>query len=121
MYINNDYGIGVKDTCVKAFEAAGGKLLIVQSFELGAKDFRTAIWADFAYDAMMLVAKAIEKNGYTADGIQKGIRSGVHQVEISHVDDWALLDLASFGISVPGQGRFKINIDVKTRDAHRGE
>ncbi len=162
MYINNDYGIGVKDTFVKAFEAAGGKLLIVQPFELGAKDFRTeilkvrqknpkvvfmvdhvaessivlkqarelglktqwvvdvsvvsaevpqlagaeasegviglragssqtpeykafvaafqkkfdkepTIWADFAYDAMMLVAKAIEKNGYTSDGIQKGL------------------------------------------------
>src|SRR4030042_1298764 len=43
MYINNDYGIGVKDTFVKAFEAAGGKLLIVQPFELGAKDFRTEI------------------------------------------------------------------------------
>jgi ABC-type branched-subunit amino acid transport system substrate-binding protein len=162
MYINNDYGIGVKDTFVQAFEAAGGKLLIVQPFELGGKDFRTevlkvkgtnppvvfivdhvaeasivfkqaaelglktqwvtdvsivspevpqlagkeavegimglragssqtpeyqafreaflkkfgkepTIWADFAYDAMMLVAKAIEKGGYTADGIQKAL------------------------------------------------
>lgn len=162
MYINNDYGNGVKDTFVKAFEAAGGKLLIVQPFELGAKDFRTeilkvketnpkvvfmvdhvaessiifkqamelglktqwvvdvsivspevpqlagkeategiiglragssqtpeykafyeafnkkfgkepTIWADFAYDAMMIVAKAIEKGGYTSDGIQKAM------------------------------------------------
>jgi ABC-type branched-subunit amino acid transport system substrate-binding protein len=162
MYINNDYGIGVKDTFVSAFEAAGGKLLIVQPFELGAKDFRTeilkvketnpkvvfivdhvaessvifkqaqelglktqwvtdvsivspevpslagkeavegimglqagstqtpeykafrdafmkkyskepTIWADFAYDAMMIVAKAIEKGGYTSDGIQKAM------------------------------------------------
>jgi branched-chain amino acid transport system substrate-binding protein len=159
MYINNDYGIGVKDTFVEAFEAAGGKLLIVQPFELGGRDFRTevlkvkdtnpqvvfivdhvaeasivfkqamelgletqwvtdvsivsaevpqlagkeategiiglragssqtpeykafqeafvkkfekepTIWADFAYDAMMIVAKAIEKGGYTSDGIQ---------------------------------------------------
>jgi len=162
MYINNDYGIGVKDTFVEAFEAAGGKLLIVQPFELGGKDFRTevlkvkdtnpqvvfivdhvaessivfkqamelgletqwvtdvsivsaevpqlagkeategiiglragssqtpeykafqeafvkkfekepTIWADFAYDAMMIVAKAIEKGGYTSDGIQKAM------------------------------------------------
>ena len=161
MYINNDYGIGVKDTFVKAFEEAGGKVLIAQPFEVGAKDFRTeilkvkdtnpsvvfivdhvaegsivikqateigldvqwvtcvsliseevlqlageaaegvmglragstqtpeykefhdafvekfgqepTIWADFGYDAMTLVAKAIEKGGYTSDGIQKAM------------------------------------------------
>ncbi len=161
MYINNDYGIGVKDTFVPAFEAAGGKVLIAQPFELGAKDFRTeilkvkdtnpkvvfivdhvaegsivikqaeelgmdvqwvtdvsmvaqevidlsggasegvmglragstqtpqytafhdafvkkfneepTIWSDFAYDTMMLVAKAIEKGGYSADGIQQAL------------------------------------------------
>jgi len=161
MYINNDYGIGVKDTFVQAFEASGGKVLIAQPFELGGKDFRTevlkvkatnpkvtfivdhvaegsivvkqakelgletqwvtdvsmvakevidlsgaasegvmglragstmtpeykafqeafkkkfneepTIWSDFAYDTMMLVAKAIEKGGYTADGIQKAL------------------------------------------------
>ena len=43
MYINNDYGIGVKDTFVKAFEGAGGKVLIAQPFELGGKDFRTEV------------------------------------------------------------------------------
>ena len=43
MYINNDYGIGVKDTFVQAFEAAGGKVLIAQPFELGSKDFRTEV------------------------------------------------------------------------------
>ena len=161
MYINNDYGIGVKDTFVEAFEAAGGKVLIAQPFELGAKDFRTeilkvkatnpkvvfivdhvaegsivlkqalelglevqwvtdvsmvaqevidlageaservmglragstqtpeykrfkeafvemhneppTIWADFAYDTMMMVAKAIEWGGYDSDGIRKAL------------------------------------------------
>jgi branched-chain amino acid transport system substrate-binding protein len=161
MYINNDYGIGVKDTFIEAFEAQGGEVLIAQPFELGGKDFRTevlkvkqqnpevtfivdhvaegsivlkqagelgletqwvtdvsmvsaevpelageaaegvmglragstqtpqyqefhdtfvekydqepTIWADFAYDAMMLVAKAIEEGGYTADGIQEAM------------------------------------------------
>ncbi len=161
MYINNDYGNGVKDVFVKAFEAAGGKILIQQPFEEGGKDFRTevlkvkqtnpkvvfivdhtaegaivlkqakelqlnaqfvtdvsmvaketlegagaaaegvmgvraasptgpvwekfkadfqakfdtepTIWADFAYDTMMMVAKAIEVGGYTADGIQQAM------------------------------------------------
>lgn len=161
MYINNDYGIGVKDTFIKAYEAAGGKVLISQPFELGSKDFRTevlkvkatnpkvtfivdhvaegsivikqakelgmetqwvtdvsmvaqetldlagaategvmglragstqtaefkafhdafvkkfseepTIWSDFAYDTMMLVGQAIEKGGYTSDGVQKAL------------------------------------------------
>ena len=161
MYINNDYGNGVKDVFVKAFEAAGGKVLIAQPFEEGGKDFRTevlkvkqtnpqvvfivdhtaegaivikqakelgmtaqfvtdvsmvakevpdsagdgsegvmgvraasptgpiwekfkadfkakfneepTIWADFAYDTMMMVAKAVEAGGYTADGIQQAL------------------------------------------------
>ena len=184
MYINNDYGIGVKDTFVKAFQAAGGKLLIVQPFELGAKDFRAeilkvrqknpkvvfmvdhvaessivlkqamelglktqwvvdvsvvspevpqlagadacegmiglragssqtpeykafkdafqnkfgkepTIWADFAYDAMMLVAKAIEKNGYTSDGIQKGL----FEVAKNYVGASGAKKFDQFGIS----------------------
>ncbi len=161
MYLNNDYGIGVKDTFVEAFEAAGGSVLIAQPFEVGGSDFRTeilrvretnpevvfivdhvaegsvvlrqagelgmdvqwvtdvsmvarevielagdasegvmglragstqteeyqafeeafvakynetpTIWADFAYDTMMLVARAIERGGYTADGIQQAL------------------------------------------------
>jgi len=161
MYINNDYGNGVKNVFVKAFEAAGGKILIAQPFEEGSKDFRTevlkvkqtnppvifivdhttegaivikqakelgmtapfvadvsmvaketiqnagdssegvmgvraasptgpiwekfkaefkakfnedpTIWADFAYDTMMMVAKAAEAGGYTSDGIQQAL------------------------------------------------
>ncbi|MFH0902203.1 MAG: ABC transporter substrate-binding protein [Pseudomonadota bacterium] len=162
MYLNNDYGIGVKDTFTAAFEKAGGKILIAQPFEVGGRDFRTevlkvkatnpkvvfivdhvaegsivlkqakelgmdnvqwvtdvsmvakevpqlagaaaegvmglragstqtpefkafhaafvkkfneepTIWSDFAYDTMMLVAKAIEKGGYSADAIQKAL------------------------------------------------
>ncbi len=184
MYINNDYGIGVKDTFVKAFEAAGGKLLIVQPFEQGGKDFRAeilkvratnpkvvfmvdhvaessivlkqamelglktqwvvdvsvvspevpqlagaeacegmiglragssrtpaykafkaafekkfgkepTIWADFAYDAMMLVAKAIEKEGYTSDGIQKGL----FEVSKNYVGASGAKAFDEFGIS----------------------
>jgi len=43
MYLNNDYGIGVKDSFVNAYTAKGGKVLIAQPFEVGAKDFRTEI------------------------------------------------------------------------------
>jgi hypothetical protein len=41
-----------------------------------------------------------------------GIEAGVYQIEISNVEEGNLLELVSFGISVSGAGRFKINIDV---------
>ena len=162
MYINNDYGIGVRDVFSKAFTAAGGTILISEPFTEGGTDFRTellkvkatnppvvfivdhvvegsivlkqarqlgltvpfigdvamqtddiitqtgadsaegfmalreglpntpqylkfasdfqamfneppTIWSDFAYDSMMVVAKAIQTNGYTASGIRTGL------------------------------------------------
>ena len=43
---------------------------------------------------------------------REGIESGVYQIEISNTEDGALLELQSFGISISGAGRFKINIDL---------
>jgi branched-chain amino acid transport system substrate-binding protein len=43
MYINNDYGVGVMKVFDKDFAAAGGKVLISQSFQQGGTDFRTDI------------------------------------------------------------------------------
>ncbi|UCF98987.1 MAG: hypothetical protein JSV89_05470 [Spirochaetaceae bacterium] len=43
---------------------------------------------------------------------KEGILSGVYEIEISNVEEGDLLQLASFGISVSGQGKFKINIDL---------
>ena len=46
---------------------------------------------------------------------KEGIQSGVYEIEISNVDDGVLMELSSFGISVSGQGRFKLNIDLTYR------
>ncbi len=43
---------------------------------------------------------------------KEGIKSGVYEIEISNVEDGDLLELSSFGISVSGLGKFKINIDL---------
>ena len=43
MYINNDYGLGVKDAFVAAFTKAGGKILIEQGHQVGATDFRADV------------------------------------------------------------------------------
>ena len=42
-YINNDYGLGVKDAFVGAFKKAGGKVLIEQGHEVGGTDFRAEV------------------------------------------------------------------------------
>jgi hypothetical protein len=44
-----------------------------------------------------------------------GILAGAYELEIANVDDGAILDMESFGISVNGEGRFKINIDLVPR------
>lgn len=43
MYINNDYGVGVMKVFDKDFKAAGGRILVNQSFQQGGSDFRTDI------------------------------------------------------------------------------
>lgn len=161
MYINNDYGVGVMKVFDKDFKAAGGTVLVNQSFQQGGSDFRTdilkveasgaktvfivghvqeagtllaqagqmgfhpqwvgdtalnapqfvqlagseangmillsagnhftaaykrfetafvaryheapTIWSDFAYDTTNLVARAIAKGGYNANGIRKAL------------------------------------------------
>ena len=42
-FINNDYGLGVKDAFVAAFKKAGGKILIEQGHEVGGTDFRADV------------------------------------------------------------------------------
>jgi branched-chain amino acid transport system substrate-binding protein len=43
LYINNEYGLGVKDVFTKRFEELGGFIIAVESYEQGATDFRTQL------------------------------------------------------------------------------
>lgn len=43
MYINNDYGLGVKNIFVQNFTAAGGKVLAEEGFPVSGTDFRTEV------------------------------------------------------------------------------
>lgn len=43
LYINNDYGAGIKDVFIRRFEELGGKIVDVETFEQGATDFRTQL------------------------------------------------------------------------------
>lgn len=50
---------------------------------------------------------------------KEGVEEGLYRIEIANVDDGEILSLSSFGISVTGEGKFKINIDL-TRTDHGG-
>jgi len=43
IYINNDYGIGLKRAFEKRFTELGGKVIISEPYEFGSTDFRTQI------------------------------------------------------------------------------
>ena len=43
LYQQDDYGIGVKDAFKEAYEAAGGKVVGIDPYMLGTKDFRTML------------------------------------------------------------------------------
>jgi len=43
LYINNDFGIGQKDVTIKVYSEGGGDILIAESFEQDAQDFRAQL------------------------------------------------------------------------------
>jgi len=43
LYINNDFGLGHKESFASKFEALGGKIVATESFEQDATDFRTQL------------------------------------------------------------------------------
>jgi hypothetical protein len=49
----------------------------------------------------------------------EGIEAGVYHIEICNVEEGNTLELVSFGISVTGEGRFKINIDLAPAGGQR--
>ena len=43
LYINNDYGVGIKNIFSQKFEELGGNIIVVEFFEQEATDFRTQL------------------------------------------------------------------------------
>ncbi|MCK4655014.1 MAG: penicillin-binding protein activator [Candidatus Cloacimonetes bacterium] len=43
LYINNDYGAGIKDAFVYSFTILGGEIVVTENFEQGTTDFRTQL------------------------------------------------------------------------------
>jgi branched-chain amino acid transport system substrate-binding protein len=43
IFVNNDYGVGLKDGFTKNFEELGGKVVLAEGFQQGARDFRAQL------------------------------------------------------------------------------
>lgn len=43
LYINNDYGVGIRDVFKKGFTAKGGIVILEETFDQGTTDFRTQL------------------------------------------------------------------------------
>lgn len=43
LFVNNDYGVGLKDGFTKNFEGLGGKVVLAEGFPQGSRDFRTQL------------------------------------------------------------------------------
>jgi branched-chain amino acid transport system substrate-binding protein len=43
LYINNDYGVGLRDVFKRTFESLGGTITVAEAYEPGANDFRTQL------------------------------------------------------------------------------
>ena len=43
LYVNNDYGVGITEVFKKILTSQGGQVLVEESFEQGATDFRTQL------------------------------------------------------------------------------
>jgi branched-chain amino acid transport system substrate-binding protein len=74
LYINNDYGVGLKDVFKAKFESFGGTVAVVESFDPNDKDFRTqlikikqagadAIYVDSNPEEQPLVLNQIKQMG----------------------------------------------------------
>ncbi len=62
LYINNEYGVGLKDVFKNRFLSVDGEVITEETFEQGATDFRTQLTKinDAAPDAIYLVALPAE-------------------------------------------------------------
>ncbi|MBI5676557.1 MAG: ABC transporter substrate-binding protein [Nitrospirae bacterium] len=94
LFINNDYGIGLSEPFKSAFESLGGKIIISESFEQGATDFKTQLTKIKAStpDAIYLAGNPVEMGGALKQIRELGIKTQV--LSISTLNDKEVFTVA---------------------------
>ncbi len=93
-YINNDYGLGLKDAFVEAYKQKGGKILMAESHEEGSKDFRTELTKikGSGARAVVVVGYSKEASIFLRQGKELGL--GVQWIASEGLKTGELIDLA---------------------------
>lgn len=94
LYINNDYGVGLKDVFTRRFGELGGKLPVIESYEQDATDFRTQLTkiASSHPDIIYLPGYYKELAGILNQSVELGIKIPMRSVVC--FEDPKLLELA---------------------------
>ncbi|MBE7516105.1 MAG: ABC transporter substrate-binding protein [Chloracidobacterium sp.] len=104
IYVNSDYGIGLKDKFTQVFESFGGKVVSSEPYEVGATDFRT----------LMLKVKAADPEVIYLAGNPKEMGIAIKQLKDTNIpskivsdtgflqnDCLSLAGVAADGVIVP--------------------
>ena len=77
LYVNTEYGQGIDNVFKKEFEKRGGQILISESYELGASDFRTQLtkMKQLEPDAIYLPGYYKELAGILRQARELGVKS----------------------------------------------
>jgi len=77
LFMNTDYGVGLKDVFQEQFSKIGGKILSVEGFEMGASDMRTQIQKIKSYnpEVVFLPSNYVEASNVLKQAKELGIRS----------------------------------------------
>ena len=114
LYINNDYGVGVKDSFESEFKKLGGSIVTAISFKVGETDFKTPILKIKSQesDAIFIVAQ-VEYPLIIKQLIENNITSKIYATPI--FEDKAFIDQIgnkqSEGIIYTYYGTFSLKTD----------
>jgi len=79
LYLNNDFGIGLKDVFTKKFEALGGKVVLTEGVNMGSNNYKTPVsnLREAYVDAILLIAASDENITAIKEIRQLGIKSKI--------------------------------------------
>jgi branched-chain amino acid transport system substrate-binding protein len=93
IYINNDFGIGLKESFKKKFDALGGSVVVEESFERRDMDFRTQLTRIKAKNVEVLFVVGYAEMGQVLRQIKEmGIKTQI--VSLSMFEDPEILKVA---------------------------
>lgn len=115
MFINNDYGVGVKEIFIKKFQENGGKLLANVGFQEGGTDFRTELLKvkDSGAKTVFIVSHVKEGGLIMKQAKQLGLQA--QWIGDTAVQTKEVPEMAAGG----AEGMLALSVGLKTHDKYK--